>query len=308
MNKLDYVVLLLLLSWFSKEDTRSQRLFAITSGSDAIESHQVQLYDPSEKQLKLAYVNEKFSFSQYFTRVSPNSQLIAMLGSTDEFHNANSSTQYQKWRLFVVDLAGKEILVQDSVWRFAWAPDGKKIAWISGILYEGKGLPKSYRLQIYDIEKRTTRDLGPSDEIDLSWSIFDGRIYSMRRKYKVSRINPENGSRTATNYKGIFFSPDGKYYFTSGMANHLSAVVDRISNKAIQIPCEIEPRWNFVTWLPDEPACLVVGDVFREKKILNVIQGIVAGEADGVWIGYNGTVKQAFTSREGKVRFWPLSK
>ena len=127
--------------------------------------------------------------------------------------------------------------------------------------------------------------------MDISWASFDSMIYTTDYNY-VSRINPETFNRTAVPYKGIFFSPDGKYYFAANYEGNGFGVYERVTNKNVSPPkYEGNPMVNFHSWMP-EGSVLVVGDMFRAKEVIDISTKNIEKRIEGELIGYDNMSKE----------------
>jgi len=165
----------------------------------------------------------KVSFS-----VAPGEEIIGVLVSERGVGSAGAHdySVLPRNHMLFLDTAGDTIATLDrDVRKFAWSPDGSKLAFIAGTYYEGGIGFKPTNAGIFDIvdgsiraitsdfphESRNRYD-GPG--IEISWARHDGNIYIHDFDYGAGnyRYNVHSGKSEPVNYKGIDFSPDGTYY------------------------------------------------------------------------------------------------
>lgn len=125
------------------------------------------------------------------------------------------------YRLLVLDLANKSRIASliDASGPSYFSPDGGAIVFLSDYPNRyGAGLgepPAGYEsgVWIYNFRSRTKTkiDVGKMRDYDPVWSMHDGNIY-FDDFSKVVRYNVSKRQVQAVPYKGIYFSPDGKYY------------------------------------------------------------------------------------------------
>jgi Tol biopolymer transport system component len=119
-------------------------------------------------------------------------------------------------RLVVLTAEGKEITAFSSTHDFAWSPDGRFLAYTTGISDHGEVLGTGTWL--YDQQLRSTRKIYDKGNF-VAWSPTDHNLYIWTWPFSVTnqhvfRFHPRNQTLIATNLKGIFFSPTGRYYHT----------------------------------------------------------------------------------------------
>jgi WD40 repeat protein len=139
--------------------------------------------------------------------VSPHGKLVAFVTSSQDERKRSVS------RLFILTVDGTVVATIDSVMSYSWSPNGFSVALITGYHVEdGEGF-RPTGTKILDIESNRIRSLNFLT-YDLQWASFDRRIYFIEHKSgRVQAIDPELPTPEETNYRGIYFSPDGRYYF-----------------------------------------------------------------------------------------------
>lgn len=104
------------------------------------------------------------------------------------------------------------------VHRFAWDPEGGRIAYVNGIEDE-EGKLSSTGTWIYDIRTRESTQIHSGGR-DVAWADWDGNVYISGAltsgRFGVVRHDPATGITSETRREGIHFSPDGRYYFRQG--------------------------------------------------------------------------------------------
>ena len=152
--------------------------------------------------------------------------------------------------------------IDEDVHRYAWSTDGEQIDFIVGEYREtGIGFSPE-KVMVYDLATRATRRIARTGK-DIIWAAFDDKIYIYGWKRDISgggrrmvfRYDPATGSVEETDYRDIYFSPGGTYYYMAdrerGGGNVL---ISRADNRVITLPGNllINPRranWN---WLSDD--------------------------------------------------------
>lgn len=121
-------------------------------------------------------------------------------------------------RLVLVGINGSTLASISHVYRFAWHPNGRQIAYITGAYDEdGVGF-NSTGTWIFNL------DLNESTKIfnggyDINWAEWDQNLYidtyssKQSSTARVMRFSPSSGRLAETAHEGIHFSPDGRYYY-----------------------------------------------------------------------------------------------
>jgi len=169
-------------------------------------------------------------------------------------------------RLIILNPSG-EILhaLYGNVKLYDWSPDGYKIAYITGgFLDEGVGM-KPTGVYVFDLndstKTRITKDF-PHRKFErykggghnLRWARHDGNLYIVEVPQAGGNYmyDPRTGKTTQVSHKGIYFSPDGKYYFSRPAEDfprmYVTATDEDISER-------IKSRFGHLPtgWIPDKP-------------------------------------------------------
>ncbi len=196
--------------------------------------------------------------------------------------------------LVVINSLGKVIAKAESVICFAWSPSGDSIVFTKGLDYGGHEtkLEGIWVFRLSDpAHPRRISLLGASD---INWTDFNGRIYIAARE--VYEIDPKDNHARLTNFRGIYFSPDGRFYFRpnyegTGFELHETSSGRTISLKSIQ-----QNVVNYYKWVsPDQ---IVIGDITFEKKMIDPTSGSVRKSFSGKVIGIDNVRKTLLLMRD----------
>jgi hypothetical protein len=117
--------------------------------------------------------------------------------------------------LRVVDTAGESVKALSGVYAFDWAPDGESLVCVRGTPredYPGFESIGTWITPLHSDDLVKIYDCGR----DATWAGFDGNIYithATRGPISVFRYNYKTGTLDGTPHKGIYFSPNGSYYY-----------------------------------------------------------------------------------------------
>ena len=162
------------------------------------------------------YINDKPGM--YFT-LSPDRNKISFIEEGKSIEKKNddgtlSVSGEEGRKLTVLDNLGIMLGQINDAREYCWSPDSSKIAVIVGT-YDPNAeigfMPKS--LVMYEINSKTYINID-KPFMHVFWSKHDNCIYLEQMKTgKVTKLNPETKVMEETSYHGIYFSPDGKYYY-----------------------------------------------------------------------------------------------
>lgn len=121
---------------------------------------------------------------------------------------------YENARLQILNLDGEALSDPiDSVRRYVWSPDGNKVAYITGDHYEGGSGFLSTGTWILDMGSRENDPVKIYMEgSDLNWR-DNNKLYIWDVGDQVLRYDTNQKTIEDTSRNGIYFSPDGHYYF-----------------------------------------------------------------------------------------------
>jgi WD40 repeat protein len=217
---------------------------------------------------------------------SPNGELVGAISNAKNLQSDALGRMYYHSRLMIFDSEGVRVFQISNVIRFSWSPNGKFVAYV-----EARGNGESYRiiprtLKVIDVQSHKVNTLFQAAFEDLAWPSFDSMIYYTDYR-KVYRVNPWNGMRDATTYKGVYFSPDGHYYFSANYEGGGFAVYERITYRDVTPDgYRGNPAVNFHRWV-GEGSTLVFGDYHRDKQVYDMDRKQSKGTISGQVLAYD---------------------
>lgn len=242
------------------------------------------------------YVNE-LSLDPTYTKLAFNGNCHISGGTISHVKDS-----YRK--ITIIDFQSKKILATfDHGWLFAFSPNGDAIVYAE-VLPRESGPPQQPGFQnamwIYNFNTKTKIKMNPLSvgATDINWSEHDGNIY-VDNYGQVYRYDPKTGKGNLVSYKGINFSPDGKYYVSSGYedSSRIYRTSDNLEMKEWEkqilgkelSEAGIPPFLSFRMWskkLNDVIVAVdgkgnVIFDVNQGKVIGVFSQGILGTNADG---------------------------
>ncbi len=171
----------------------------------------------------------------------------------------------------------------DSVMAYTWNPAKDRIAYIKGYRLQEKPMFCPTGVYLLDVKSKRSKKIGDSG-IDITWQEFDDNIY-IQDWDGVFVYNTKSNILEKTQHKGIYFSKDGKHYFSRFYEGGGIEIFETQSNRKIDIDGIKTDRANFYQWLNKDE--LIIGDISLEKKVVNINTGIVKNKFTGKMIGYN---------------------
>ena len=174
--------------------------------TDIRASHQAGLVGVVERLLEMNVAKER---ANYVSR------------QYDERGNLVEVYHYEDARLLLLNLNGEVLHRIPGVRRYAWSPEGDQIAYITGRFTEdGVGF-ETTGAWLYDIESKQATQIHEGG-LDIQWALWDNNVYIYDPANEefpesiVYRFDVAEGSAGRTSFKGIYFSPDGTYYYDPG--------------------------------------------------------------------------------------------
>jgi hypothetical protein len=126
---------------------------------------------------------------------------------------------FEESRLVVLNIDGTVVDSVAGVRRYAWDPSGTRIAYITGNYSEDTGF-QTTGTWTYDVSAKQAQRIHSGGR-DVQWAAWDGNIYiydpskQSGSKSKVLRYDAQTRELAATSRQGIYFSPDGSYYYAA---------------------------------------------------------------------------------------------
>jgi len=167
-----------------------------------------------------------------FISFSPDSTWVTFLEFQGHEPENYLGTDCLRW---ISVSSGKQGEMQDT-FDCAWCPDATRFAYITGVAQETVDPCLSNGLWIYDLESGTSKKIR-SSATQIAWAAFDGNLYFMDEQTEgmgntVFKYDDTKGETSSTEYRGILFSPTGKYYVVeTGDGPAPLAIISRRENK-----------------------------------------------------------------------------
>jgi len=198
-----------------------------------------------------------------------------------------------------VNEKGEKLITKlpNNILEYVWSPKGDKIAYIVGkYIYAETPLPIPSEVAkgvwIYDL-KTHTKKLIDIDAYLLAWPAFDNNLYidNTSRQGNIVRYRPDTGKLEPTPYKGLNFSPTGRYYFIPSIEGEAWRLFQRDPHGELKdIELDIDKNANTSAvhqWLSDGHSILfgdkmnsstkfLVYDIEKEK-VTKTIEGAFLG-------------------------------
>lgn len=205
--------------------------------------------------------------------------------------------------LQVLDLSGRLLASLPDVRRFAWSPDGTKLAYITGKHHEGgRGfIPNG--TWVHDLPTQASRQID-AGSIDVQWAHWDGGLY-VDRGYtpespgvRVDRFDPATGALSRTARKGIHFSPDGAYYYRPGEEGDLLVLYLARDDSVVEVELTSSmdrkrPAYEAAGWL-DASTLITHSSTSEHRGVF--LHNVKTGERryfQGMVLGVGGRSDQA---------------
>lgn len=179
---------------------------------------------------------------------------------------------FAPYRLVVIDPSGRVLRVVDkNVQRFTWCCGAGKMAVITGQTAESHPGFLPDRDGVFVVDVLTGSEIALPDipfPYQLHWAAFDSSLYIRTSTTPddptlVYRYQPATGELSRTSRRGIFFSPDGQYYFEDLVAGSFGLY--RSSDDA-DVTSRLPPHVRGVLnpqWAPDADHVLLLPDLYR---------------------------------------------
>lgn len=180
----------------------------------------------------------------------------------------SESYHFEESRLLLLELDGKVVDSISAVRRYAWSPSGTQLVYISGKYTEdGIGF-ETTGTWLYDLQSGESNRIY-SGGYDVAWALWDENIYihnpgresfpdASVLRYDVSRREVQ-----ATPHHGIYFSPNGSYYYDPPYEGGIVRVFDARSDERlpaadllIRDPFGVYEPTNVSGWLDDNTLVL----------------------------------------------------
>ncbi len=226
---------------------------------------------------------------------SPAGKQIALLETNGE-HMRKGDLGYAIKNLVIINQNGKVLKRIKNVLEYSWSPAGNSIAFIRGLDYGGMEL-KPEGIWLLSLSNLNTEDkLSDVKASDIQWARHNNKIYVKWKE--VYELDPREKTSTKTDFQGIFFSEDGKYYFRPNYEGTGFKLFDTGSNKEIALKSIDNKKVNFYRWIKDSH--LIVGDITFEKRVLSAKRGDSLSSFSGKVIGFNPKTSEIYVHKDKK--------
>lgn len=222
----------------------------------------------------------------YWIQIAPQRNLIGMIETCGDASPVANPVVWPR-RLIALEKTGRVLKKIEGVQRFSWSPNGAYIACILGEDTEGFGFVPS-DLVVVNTSTWKQKIIGRRIRYtDVSWAAFDSMIY-VTDYHRVYRVNPESGLTEKTERRGIFFSPNGKYYYNANYEGGSFAVFDAMDDRVVT-PSWLEEKTTFVNshrWIGGT-SVLVAGDITKSQKVVDIATGKLLASFPGYFVGFD---------------------
>ncbi|MFH1738107.1 MAG: hypothetical protein ABIH23_03805 [bacterium] len=178
-------------------------------------------------------------------------------------------------KLVIQDSAGRQAIEIPDVRRYRWSPFTSKIAGIIGDDIEGGVGFVSKTFFMYDIPTKEKSEFS-TKAFDLYWAKHNNSIYlaHCHKNDPTEIFDPVRKVKTATSYLGIYFSPDGAYYYSPTCDGSLFILRKTENNETVQSHPTLQKEYLYPRGWLEGTNCLVVWDYNRRvAEIINVETG-----------------------------------
>lgn len=249
--------------------------------------HSLQLLKPIGPRPKIYY---RFDF---------NTKELTKVDRRDYMLNSPVASPNHQWvwesKNILVNAKGekKTLTLPNDIMESVWSPQADKIAYIRG----KSVIPPEERehkfpekgIWIYDISTHTKTKISDIVGYDLAWPAIDNNLYINTVQWEPSsgiyRYNFKTEKVELTPYKGLNFSPNGKYYSTASYEAP-SHFYQREPHK--ELTKIIQNMQNNGTWLGDGHSYLFSAGWPPPKfAVYDLEKGQVTKTIEGAYLGMN---------------------
>lgn len=227
-------------------------------------------------------------------------QSMLAISSTDNYISflqgcVEGDSIYEENNLVIIEKESKrQIIVSDRVYSYCWHFDKDLIVYITGIDREGFPGFTSNGVWVFDIKTNKKHKIAENG-YDVFWSEHDGNIY-VTNFFQVFRYDVKKEAGEVVPYKGIYFSPDGKYYCEGNYEGNPSYIYRTADNKPIEEwnkkLSQMDQYFTFYSWITGSQAALF--RINDRNIVFDVHTGGISQEFKGDVIGINKAGNKIF--------------
>lgn len=234
---------------------------------------------------------DDYSFMDF--KVSPTGNYVGLVEFNGE-HMRPEDLGYALQNLVILDVHGKVLAKVKQVLDFAWSPSSDSIAFIRGRDYGGMEL-KPEGVWLLELKNRFRETMMmPDSAAEISWAIHNGKVY-VRWRY-IHEIDLRSKTIRRTDFNGMYFSPDGRFYYKPNYEGVGFALFETRSNRNITPRMIEREKVNFEKWLSNTE--LVVGDIDREKIVFDMTTKRIKRTFSGQLLGFDEKRKEILVRRD----------
>ncbi len=182
---------------------------------------------------------------------SPNDKYLAFINFKDGLYLSEETGRQGKYdilpevNLRIINRSGDTIHSLPDCLRYVWSPDGNSVAIITyNVQYPEEHEKLTTGLWIYNIN--TGEKIKAADKAnELFWAAHDLCLYFIdyyKGRTTVFKWDPRTGKTEQTDYKDIYFSPDGEYYLSLNKVEHEPVQLYKTSSNAKLLAIEVRER------------------------------------------------------------------
>jgi len=248
------------------------------------------------------YDFSEYSSYSYEYCLSPDGKYIAMLLQD----SSGEQVTFKNTLVILNAKTGKYSKVSNRIIEYCWSPNSDGIAYITGFPQDDFPGFKSDGVWMYKIQDDNNVKIFSSGR-RINWSHYDNNIY-ITDYYTVHKYIVHDGKIEKTELKGVYISPDGKYYASGPHETESSIIYHKDTNKQDDIVNhtlkETLEYYYYQSWLSGGNYLLVTGGQFDNividvdsNKIINKFEGVIIGID---WQGKHALIQDVINTDKGK--------
>ncbi|MFH2049638.1 MAG: hypothetical protein ABIJ12_09345 [bacterium] len=166
--------------------------------------------NPNSKEKHDLYLSNKYKV--HSLTVSPDNRYVAFIEETKPEYAIDGYVITPEYCLVILDDMGKLVSqIDKDIKKYVWSPDGNEIAFLT---FNPCDPDYQYKcptgVWAFDIATSNMKKICDR-ATEINWAQFDSAVY-LYNLGVVTRWDPITEKLDTTEFKDIYFSPDGKYY------------------------------------------------------------------------------------------------